>query len=170
MSKLYVAYGSNLNFEQMRYRCPTARFLGTGTIENYELLFRGGQHSAVATVEPKEGASVPVGIWRIHRMDEAALDRYEGYPNFYEKQNIEVKLESGDTINEMVYIMTDGYKFGEPSLYYYQAILQGYQDCGLDEKILHDYVAQAIELAETPIQEIEIEPEQDDNQQTWGWW
>ena len=24
MSKLYVAYGSNLNLKQMAYRCPTA--------------------------------------------------------------------------------------------------------------------------------------------------
>ena len=33
MAKLYVAYGSNLNKEQMRYRCPTAKFVGTGIIE-----------------------------------------------------------------------------------------------------------------------------------------
>ena len=35
MAKLYVAYGSNLNKEQMRYRCPTAKFVGTGIIEGY---------------------------------------------------------------------------------------------------------------------------------------
>lgn len=36
MAKLYVAYGSNLNKEQMRYRCPAAKFVGTGIIEGYE--------------------------------------------------------------------------------------------------------------------------------------
>ena len=41
MAKLYVAYGSNLNKEQMRYRCPTAKFVGTGIIEGYELQFKG---------------------------------------------------------------------------------------------------------------------------------
>lgn len=35
MAKLYVAYGSNLNKEQMRYRCPAAKFVGTGIIEGY---------------------------------------------------------------------------------------------------------------------------------------
>ena len=30
--RLYVAYGSNLNTYQMRYRCPTARLVGTGVI------------------------------------------------------------------------------------------------------------------------------------------
>ena len=46
MAKLYVAYGSNLNKEQMRYRCPTAKFVGTGIIEGYELQFKGALHSA----------------------------------------------------------------------------------------------------------------------------
>ena len=42
MSKrLYVAYGSNLNVEQMRLRCPSARIIGTAEINNYELLFKG---------------------------------------------------------------------------------------------------------------------------------
>ena len=26
--KLYIAYGSNLNLKQMKYRCPTAKFVG----------------------------------------------------------------------------------------------------------------------------------------------
>ena len=37
--KLYIAYGSNLNLEQMKFRCPTAKLVGKGTIENYELQF-----------------------------------------------------------------------------------------------------------------------------------
>ena len=40
MGKLYVAYGSNLNMEQMKGRCPGSVFLGTGVIENYELQFK----------------------------------------------------------------------------------------------------------------------------------
>lgn len=43
MSKLYVAYGSNLNLKQMAYRCPTATLVGTGVIENYELQFKIGR-------------------------------------------------------------------------------------------------------------------------------
>lgn len=38
MSKrLYVAYGSNLNFKQMKHRCPTAKLYGIGTVYGYEL-------------------------------------------------------------------------------------------------------------------------------------
>lgn len=35
--KLYIAYGSNLNLNQMKYRCPTAKLLGVGVVKNYEL-------------------------------------------------------------------------------------------------------------------------------------
>lgn len=79
MAKLYVAYGSNLNKEQMRYRCPAAKFVGTGIIEGYELQFKGALHGACATIAPKEGTAVPVGIWTIQRADEKRLDIYEGY-------------------------------------------------------------------------------------------
>ena len=37
MSKrLYVAYGSNLNFKQMKHRCPTAKLYGIGTVSRYD--------------------------------------------------------------------------------------------------------------------------------------
>jgi len=40
-NKYYLAYGSNLNLEQMAYRCPTAKPVGVTTLKNYQLLFRG---------------------------------------------------------------------------------------------------------------------------------
>ena len=48
--KLYIAYGSNLNLKQMKYRCPTAKLVGKGTIENYELQFKGMPHCSYATI------------------------------------------------------------------------------------------------------------------------
>ena len=50
--RLYIAYGSNLNLEQMAFRCPTAKVVGKSELKDYELLFRGGRRGAVATVEP----------------------------------------------------------------------------------------------------------------------
>ena len=37
--KEYFAYGSNLNFEQMAYRCPEATVVGTAKLNGYELAF-----------------------------------------------------------------------------------------------------------------------------------
>ena len=78
--KLYVAYGSNLNKGQMKYRCPTAKYVGAGELQGYELQFKGRERSAFATIGCKDGASVPVGLWEIQARDERALDMYEGFP------------------------------------------------------------------------------------------
>ena len=42
--RLYIAYGSNLNLEQMKHRCPTAEVVGVAELRNWRLWFRGGQH------------------------------------------------------------------------------------------------------------------------------
>ena len=52
--KLYFAYGSNINLDQMAYRCPDAQVVGPVKLEGWELLFRG---SGVATISPKKGAA-----------------------------------------------------------------------------------------------------------------
>ena len=39
--KYYLAYGSNLNIQQMAVRCPGARAVGTATIRDFKLAFRG---------------------------------------------------------------------------------------------------------------------------------
>ena len=56
--RLYIAYGSNINLEQMAYRCPNSKVVGKEMLKGYELEFRG-----VATIVPKENAEVPVLIW-----------------------------------------------------------------------------------------------------------
>ena len=140
MSKrLYVAYGSNLNFEQMKHRCPTAKLYDTGIIEGYELQFKGEPTCAFATIAPKENASVPVAVWEIQPRDEMALDRYEGYPSHYFKQNVPVQL-GGEEVGAMVYIMNLKRQFGMPSPHYYQTVREGYHDCGLDTDVLDQAV------------------------------
>lgn len=136
---LYLAYGSNLNLEQMVARCPTAKIAGAATLEDYRLLFRGGRSNAVATVEPQEGGSVPVLLWEITPADEAALDRYEGWPYLYRKETVTVTLD-GKPTGTMVYIMNEGRPLGKPSCYYYNIILQGYRSAGFDFDVLKQAV------------------------------
>ena len=137
--KKYIAYGSNLNLEQMARRCPTAKVIGAGEIRDHELLFRGYPKSAVATVEPKKGASVPVLIWEIGPEDERNLDIYEGYPRLYGKVNLEVQMEnSSESI--MAYTMNEGREIGTPSVQYLEA--------GFDVNRLFESVSHCKELAE----------------------
>lgn len=56
MSKLYVAYGSNLSKEQMARRCPTAKIYGIGFLNNWELIYRGSKTGAYATIRRKKEA------------------------------------------------------------------------------------------------------------------
>ena len=140
MSKLYVAYGSNLNLKQMAYRCPTATLVGTGVIDNYELQFKGMPTGAYATIAPCKGKSVPVAVWDIKPIDEMRLDRYEGYPSHYFKQDVSVKMNNGEELSAMVYIMDLKQKFGLPGSNYYYTVLQGYHDCNLDDSVFKDAV------------------------------
>lgn len=140
MSKrLYVAYGSNLNKKQMKYRCPTAKLYGTGEIKNYELQFKGHPNGAFANIAPKEGSPVPVAVWEIQPRDELSLDRYEGYPSHYFKQNVPVQLD-GEEVIAMVYIMNLKMGFGLPSPSYYHTVYEGYNDCKLDTNVLNKAV------------------------------
>ncbi|MBQ8238080.1 MAG: gamma-glutamylcyclotransferase [Oscillospiraceae bacterium] len=149
MSKLYVAYGSNLNMGQMKGRCPEAEFVGTGIVENHELQFKGSLHGAYATIALKEGASVPVGIWTIQKQDEARLDVYEGVrQGFYFKEQVPVKMNDGSTLTGMVYIMDLKNDFGRPHPEYYATVRQGYRDCGLDTAVLDQAVKSSMELAQ----------------------
>ena len=146
MSKrYYIANGSNLNISQMRMRCPGARIIGTSVIEDYQLLFKGSKTGSYLTIEPKGGAEVPVVIWEVTESDEKALDRYEGYPNFYYKKemNLDIKgIRTGKVRRRdaFVYIMHEEREIGIPSRYYVNTCLDGYRAFGFDEKYLFDAI------------------------------
>ena len=104
--KEYFAYGSNLNFDQMAYRCPEATVVGTAKLDDYELAFRRGY----LTILPKEGASVEGLIWSVTDHDESQLDCYEGYPTFYDKETMTVTDADGTPHEIMVYTMNAPYR------------------------------------------------------------
>ena len=141
--RYYLAYGSNLNIQQMSVRCPLAKPVGDVVLKDYELLFRGNHGSAVATVEPKDGAVVPCALWLITAKDEAALDVYEGYPHFYRKEMVSVQLGKR-SMRVMVYVMNDGHAIALPSMGYLRTILDGYKDFGLGTVALDRALRQSL--------------------------
>lgn len=137
MKKYYAAYGSNLNMHQMARRCPHAVPVTAGVLKDYELLFKGSGTGAYATIEPKKGAYVPVGIWFVDDVDERHLDRYEGYPHFYYKTDVMVHTERG-IVEAMVYIMHEDRPHGVPSNAYVDTCLMGYDDFNLNKLDFYD--------------------------------
>lgn len=140
MTKLYIAYGSNMDEKQMAYRCPEAQLLGTAAVEDYRLLFKGSKTGAYATIEPEKDSRVPVLLWEITEQDERNLDRYEGYPRFYYKRELEILFE-GERKAAMVYIMHEENPLGIPSQRYQEVISDAYRKFGFDSAILEKALA-----------------------------
>lgn len=151
MSKLYLAYGSNINVDRMKARCLDAEVVGTSTVTDYRLTFRGNARSGVLNIEPFPGSSVPVVLWQISERDEAELDIYEGYPRLYEKKTFEV-IFSGRTVQAMAYVMTPGHRYAPPFDMYLRICEEGYLSFGFDANLLYEAAAVA-ELHEGRIEE-----------------
>ena len=68
----YFAYGSNMNLDQMAYRCPAASVVEKVKLEGYRLTFCGrGKGCGVATILPVSYTHLDVykrQLWRIAMM------------------------------------------------------------------------------------------------------
>ena len=132
MKKIYLAYGSNLNHQQMAERCPKAIYIGSTIIKGWRLIFK-----SVATIEKEIGTDVPVGVFEISDQCEKALDVYEDYPQLYDKRKLDVDL-NGRLLTAMTYVMVAGYGIAPPSKKYFDVISEGYKNCGLDLDFLSE--------------------------------
>ena len=139
--RYYIAYGSNLNVRQMLMRCPDSRMIGTATIPDYRLMFKGSKTGSYLTIEEAPGYKVPVGFWEVSERDEKSLDRYEGYPSFYYKKELMLPIKgirSGKIRRRkvFVYIMHEERELGIPSSVYVRTCVAGYRHFGFDLKHL----------------------------------
>ena len=127
---LYFAYGSNLNHYQMKnIRCVGSKYLKAFFLKNYKLLFCNSNIEnkyGYANVIKKRGSKVPGAIWEITKKHEDILDRYEGFPNIYQKEYF---YSNGKRI--MFYIMNK-YFIKKPPISYINTITEGYKNCNID--------------------------------------
>lgn len=124
---IYLAYGSNLNKQQMSFRCPNAIPLKGGYIKDWRLTFNG-----VATIEKHTGGKLAYGLWQITGDCLKALDIYEGYPRLYGRKTFSL---SDKTV--MTYIMNPK-GVASPSPAYFDCIKEGYDDFGLNCDLLEE--------------------------------
>lgn len=126
---LYFAYGSNLDAEQMAWRCPDAIALGRARLDGWAWRIGG---RGFATISPELGAQVWGGLWNLSESDLCTLDRYEGVAGgHYRRETWAVATETGP-IDALVYI--ENYDdFGVPSEDYLGTILEGAQHFGLPQ-------------------------------------
>ena len=84
---MYFAYGSNMNLDQMAYRCPAAEAVCTAKLEGYELFFAGRPGNGVASIRPKQGGVVVGVLWKLTEACEKSLDC--ALPGFVDSKNEE---------------------------------------------------------------------------------
>ena len=130
--RYYFAYGSNCNIDQMAVRCPKAAACGSVTLRNYTLMFNG-----VASIRRRNGSKVMGVLWEITPDCERSLDRYEGYPRLYVKQNVTVFAADGSSCRAMVYVMAKEYnRPALPTDCYYNGIREGFRQNNIPAETL----------------------------------
>ena len=109
---MYFAYGSNMNLDQMAYRCPAAEAVCTAKLEGYELFFAGRPGNGVASIRPKQGGAVEGVLWKLTQACEKSLDHYEGFPALYGKETVRVRGSDGTEhcVTAVSYTHLDVYK------------------------------------------------------------
>ena len=118
---LYFAYGSNLDPEQMDWRCPDAIALGAARLEDWAWRIGGRGY---ATVSPSPGAQVWGGVWNVSDADLARLDRYEGVAGgLYRREFVTVMAE--DLPVELLLYIENYDDHGLPRPNYLERIIAG---------------------------------------------
>jgi len=130
----YFAYGSNLNHKQMLERCPDSKPKFIAALPNYKLVFVGWSRQwrgGVASIRRFSGERVPGAIYEVSDRDLKRLDSYEGYPGNYDRLNVTVFNEDGESIKTVTYIKSGQSEEAQPSKEYLALIQQGYRDWGI---------------------------------------
>lgn len=154
---LYLAYGSNLNVEQMNLRCPGAVPVGLVDLPDHQLVFRGSHSGRYLSVDPCPGSSVTCVAWMLGKGHEAALDRYEGYPLFYDKVRASLPVRSLDgqasfgKLRCMWYALPTDAPMGAPGQYYMRVCMEGYKHFGISEEALTQALRRSVAAAPTEL-------------------
>ena len=84
-----------MDFDQMKFRCPGAEYLGVATLPNYELKMDA---AGFATVIPAPGKHVQGALWDLSNANENKMDGFEGVSSHcYEKSYVEVQYAGNHT-------------------------------------------------------------------------
>jgi len=103
----YFAYGSNLDADQMRERCPTSRPLAAACLDGHRLDFThySTRWSGGAADIVREPGSVVWGVvYQMHSDDLTLLDRFEGG---YARIDVRVEHSDGRRLSALSYSVRD---------------------------------------------------------------
>jgi hypothetical protein len=126
---LYFAYGSNMDEDAMRQRCPRAKALGTAQLKRHRFVLMGNGYASVHR-DPR--ADVHGVLFDLALSDVGPLDRYEEVAaGLYTKELHPVLREGGAPCQALIYFGTDRTTGGTPPKGYVEAIVDAARTAGL---------------------------------------
>jgi gamma-glutamylcyclotransferase (GGCT)/AIG2-like uncharacterized protein YtfP len=137
----YFAYGSNLNFDQMRARCSSAKFLCIARLPSHRLAFSRKsikRQCGVADVIPQTGSVVWGAVYEIQKSDLAQLNSDEGVNSgAYVRIDDQVVLDQGGkAIKVAIYIANKQPNPPLPNAQYKNLIVSGARHWKLPEEYI----------------------------------
>lgn len=140
-------YGSQLDVEQLRARCPSAQLEGTATLPNHALAFGGCADigaDARANVLPAREQHVQGVIAQVSAQDLERLDRDEGRRHAFAREGKMVRDRAGKWRRVQVYLQPESlFSTSAPATTYLQQIARAYERLGFDQKPLWRAAEQA---------------------------
>jgi len=117
----YFAYGSNMDLNQMKDRCPrNHKFLDVGELEGWEFFIN---QRGVANIIMDENSNVYGLLFEITKRCLNCLDMHENYPELYGRSELSIKF--GDKkVDTWVYIDNNFIKVGKPRTNYLERIVE----------------------------------------------
>lgn len=146
MPHTYFAYASNMDPQTYRRRCPSAKVMGIARVPGYRLGFtrysrarRGGS----ADIVPDASSEVWGVLYEVDQACLASMDKVEGVPSAYRREQVEVIASGGDRRQAITYVAN---RTGEyrPDRAYLKVILRGARAHGLPDSYI-----QMLEKTET---------------------
>lgn len=107
--ELYFAYGSNVDKERIRKRCPSARVIVTGKLQGYKLVFNmmgnksEGKGGGIANITKSAGDHVYGILYRIDIKELEKLNALEISMN-YEVEQLNISVSESVSATAIVYI------------------------------------------------------------------
>lgn len=147
--QLYFAYGSNLNQNDFNKWCSQRgkpkgllKFHSNANLPDFDLAFSyrsKTRNGGVLDIRPRTGQLVPGILFEVDGKGWKALDEKEGAPNFYERVNVQVLNERGESLEAVTYRVCNSRKlqFVAPHPAYVEIVRQGLEDWGIGDAQLN---------------------------------
>lgn len=130
---LYFAYGSNMDVDAMRTRCPQSEPIGPARLEGHRFVLMG--RSGYASLHADRRSAAHGLLYDLALQDVGSLDRYEDVAHgLYRKAFLPVRpVARSGSRQALVYLGVDLTEHGSPPRGYMEAIVAAARAAALPE-------------------------------------